>query len=183
MNPEPLFRSMEAFPAQLRASVAGLTDAEWRWRPAQRVWSILEVVAHLADEEVEDFRPRLSATLTGGPLPSAIDPERWAVERSYDAMDPDLVLERFEEARASCLDWLRSLVPPTAEGEPDWSLRLDQPETTASSAGDLLASWAAHDLLHLRQITRRRFELVQRAAAPHDTRYAGAWERESIPGE
>ena len=42
-------------------------------------------------------------------------------------------------------------------------------------AGDLLASWAAHDMLHLRQIAKRKFELIQQAGGEFTTDYAGPW--------
>jgi hypothetical protein len=41
------------------------------------------------------------------------------------------------------------------------------------AAGDLLASWVAHDLLHVRQIARLRYEYVRKLAAPYGVDYAG----------
>jgi hypothetical protein len=39
----------------------------------------------------------------------------------------------------------------------------------------LLASWAAHDALHLRQIARRLHGLAARDAGPYGVAYAGEW--------
>ena len=66
----------------------------------------------------------------------------------------------------------------------DWLATLEQPDWTAAHmhatlgelrAGDLLASWAAHDQLHMRQIIKRRFQLLQREAGDFNSRYAGPW--------
>ena len=43
------------------------------------------------------------------------------------------------------------------------------------SAGDLLASWVAHDFLHLRQLARLQFQYASLLAEPYSTRYAGEW--------
>jgi len=43
------------------------------------------------------------------------------------------------------------------------------------SAGDLLASWLAHDFLHLRQLTGLHWEYVSLLAKPYSTDYAGMW--------
>ena len=43
----------------LEPLVHGVHDARARWKPEPSQWSILEVVCHLGDEEVEDFRRRL----------------------------------------------------------------------------------------------------------------------------
>lgn len=43
--------------------LAGVSPDQARWKPDPLQWSILEVVNHLADEEVEDFRQRLELTL------------------------------------------------------------------------------------------------------------------------
>jgi len=41
------------------ALCTGVSDSEARSRPAPDTWSLLEVVAHLLDEEREDVRQRL----------------------------------------------------------------------------------------------------------------------------
>ena len=43
------------------------------------------------------------------------------------------------------------------------------------SAGDMLTSWAAHDLLHLRQLVELRFAYLARQARPYSLDYAGEW--------
>ena len=63
MNAQRLVDSLERFAGFLPAVLRGVSLEDARWRPADGAWSILEVVTHLADEEVEDFRARLERTL------------------------------------------------------------------------------------------------------------------------
>jgi hypothetical protein len=46
------------------------------------------------------------------------------------------------------------------------------PGLGALRAGDLLAAWCAHDLLHLRQLANVRLALLEQDAAPYSLRYA-----------
>src|SRR5690554_5044867 len=55
------------------------------WQTAASEWSMLEVVNHLYDEEIEDFRIRLQLTLSDPQAPwPANDPVRKVTEREYN---------------------------------------------------------------------------------------------------
>lgn len=41
------------------------------------------------------------------------------------------------------------------------------------AAGDLLAAWVAHDLLHVRQLAKIHWACVRHRAEPYDVAYAG----------
>jgi hypothetical protein len=71
--------------AEVMAALVAHVDAEQAaWRPAPEAWSILEVVNHLADLEVEDFRTRLGLTLERPEEAwPPIDPVGWPVARAY----------------------------------------------------------------------------------------------------
>ncbi len=148
-----------------------LTDAEARWKPATDDWSALEVINHLADEEADDFRTRLRLTLEDANAAwPPIDPNGWAIERAYNQRDPAQSLRRFLTERDRSLVWLRTLDGATI----DWDVA-HQHLAGEIRAGDLLASWAAHDLLHIRQLIELRWKRFAQIAAPYDTRYAGEW--------
>jgi uncharacterized damage-inducible protein DinB len=149
------------------ALVAGLSDEDWRWRPAEGGWSILEVVNHLVDEEVFDFRTRVKSTLEDPTRDwPQIDPERWAIERRYQDRAPAESLARFREERTKSLAWLRGLTSP------DWDRARHHPRGPLRS-GDLMASWAAHDARHLAQIAKRLHGLAARDGTPYSVQYAG----------
>jgi len=169
MDANRLIVSLEAFPKVLRACTAELSPDEPARRGPGASWSILEVVAHLADEESEDFRARLRSTIEDRMREwPAIDPEGAAASRGYNSRELAAEVERFSSERAASVEWLRSL-----DGV-DWSTTHEHPRFGPISAGELMTSWVAHDQLHLRQITKRRFELAQHAGG-FPTRYAGQW--------
>jgi DinB superfamily len=153
----------------IAALVAGVTAEEARRRPAPDAWSLLEVVCHLHDEEREDFRPRLDVVLHR-PQEAwvRIDPGGWVTARRYNERDPAEALPGFLLERERSLAWLGGLIAP------DWS-REYQASFGPITAGDLLASWAAHDLLHTRQLVELRRARLLAQTAPHRTQYAGDW--------
>jgi hypothetical protein len=163
--------------ARLRANarvithlVSDISDEQARWRPEPAKWSTLEVVTHLADEEVEDFRARVDSTLNRpGAAWSPIDPEGWAVERRYNEGTLSESLDRFTRSRAESVDWLEGLVAP------DWALAHEHPRFGPIRAGDLLTSWVAHDHIHIRQLNRLQREFLVASVSGYSPAYAGRW--------
>ena len=152
----------------IRALVEGMGDEEARWRPVWGGWSILEVTCHLKDEETDDFRQRVRLTLEDPAKEwPKMDPEGWVKERRYQERSLQPELRGFLAERAKSLEWLKGL------RSPDWSRAHAHPRLGPLAAGDLLASWVAHDLLHVRQIARIQYEHARAVAAPYRPDYAG----------
>lgn len=170
VDPAAVAHRLAASAEAIRALASAVPPEEARRRPEPDRWSVLEVVCHLADEEREDFRQRLDLTLNhpGEPWP-AIDPEGWVASRRYAERDPREALDDFLWERARSLEWLRGL------GEVDAERAYEHPRAGRITAGDLLASWAAHDLLHVRQLARLEWRRLGREAAPARVEYAGDW--------
>jgi hypothetical protein len=175
VNLERIIERMSVFPSALSCAVMGVSGEEARYKPAHPryaagAWSMLEIVNHLVDEEVEDFRTRVELTLTDPAQPwPKIDPEGVAVSRRYNERDMDDSIARFISERGRSIAWLRTL------RNPDWDRAHTHPEFGPIRAGDLMASWPAHDALHLRQISKRLYELAVRDGAGYSVRYAGEW--------
>jgi hypothetical protein len=75
---------LEANGAVIGSLYDGLAVGQLSWRPAPDKWSFLEVLCHLHDEEVDDFRARVESTLQHPEKPwPAIDPEGWVAARRY----------------------------------------------------------------------------------------------------
>lgn len=169
LDRDDVCQRMAASAAAIGELVAGIHAAQAIWRPEPTAWSMLEVINHLADEEREDFRARLEATLHQPQLPlPPIDPVGWVTARAYNERDLAESLARFRAERAQSLDWLRQLRAP------DWERQAHHPRLTLR-AGDLVAAWAAHDLLHLRQLVELHYAYAVQAAAPFGLEYAGEW--------
>lgn len=170
MEAELLINRMEAFPRALDALLRDVPEEQARWKPPSGAWSLLEIVRHLGDEEVDDFRTRLRLTLEDASQAwPQIDPEGVAVERNYNEGDLREALDALKQERAASIEWLRSL------DDPDWYAQHKHPSFGLITSGDLLTSWCAHDALHLRQIAKRLFGLAERDGGGAHTDYAGEW--------
>lgn len=154
---------------RIRALVQGIPDEQAPWKPDADSWSILEVINHLYDEERYDFRVRLDMTLhhPGEPWP-AIDPEGWVSKRQYNQRELGQSLDDFLAARQESLDWLQGL------SSPNWAAAKVARFGTIT-AGDLFASWIAHDLLHMRQLVELHWAHTMTQVTPHGVAYAGEW--------
>ncbi len=159
------------FPDALDAIAATVADADLRWKPAPEHWSVLEVLCHLRDEEREDFQPRLASTLRDPTAPwPKLDLADIAARRRYNEDDPAQVLADFRAARTANIAWLDA-----TRADADFTRAYAHPKFGPLHAGMLLASWAAHDALHLRQLARRLHDLARRDAGPFSVAYAGEW--------
>jgi DinB family protein len=148
----------------------GVDVMQARWKPSPDKWSTLEVINHLYDEEREDFRARIESVLADPHRPwPPIDPQNWVVNRGYNERELDTSLQNFLSERQKSLLWLKEL------STPDWDSRYAHPDGRSLSAGDLLASWLAHDFLHLRQLARLHWQYVGAVADPYQTTYGGPW--------
>jgi hypothetical protein len=170
MNPAVLIEQLEAGVAALAGVTAGPTTAQAAWRAEPSQWSLLEIACHLLDEEREDFRIRLDFTLhrPGEPWPT-IAPADWVLAHDYAGKEFGPTMEAFARERRRSLEWLCGL------SRPDWDAAYTHPKLGLIRAGDLLASWCAHDVLHLRQMARWHWHRLQHAAGPFATAYAGQW--------
>ena len=95
------------------ALISGLTDDlepdEARWKPQKSAWSILEIVNHLLEEEMEDFRTRVDLTLHHPDQTwPRIDPEGWVSARRYADRDLEESVAAFVKEREVSVRWLRS---------------------------------------------------------------------------
>ena len=138
-------------------------------KPDPGSWSGLEVINHLYDEEREDFRVRLDYILhhPGQPWPG-IDPQGWVSERQYNQREIKESLNNFLEARQESLAWLKTLKSP------NWAAAYEAPFGKIT-AGDMFASWVAHDLLHMRQLVELHWAYTTMLLGPHNVDYAGSW--------
>ncbi len=154
----------------IREIVAGISPQQARLKPSPEEWSVLEVVNHLYDEEREDFRQRLDYLLhrPGEEWPP-IDPQGWVTSRSYNDRELAGSLQNFLDERQKSLAWLADLDEPNLEA---FEMH---PVAGKFHAGDMLAAWVAHDLLHLRQLIELKYFLATEMVRPYSPRYAGEW--------
>ena len=169
MNLNNAMNQLRAQAEAIGALVKDLTLEEARWKPSPESWSVLEVLNHLLDEEIYDFRAHLDHILhTPDEAWPEIDPLGWVTQRHYNESDLEKTLSGFEAEREKSLAWLAELP------EVNWDAAVTDSWGTLS-AGDMLASWLAHDLLHLRQLVELRYQITTLASQPYQVDYAGKW--------
>ena len=148
---------------------AGLPKEFYTWRPNEEKWCLLEILCHLVDEEVEDFRARVKHILDGVSTPMIpINPVGWVIYRKYIEQDYEEKLKKFQSEREQSINWLKSLE------DPDWNKTFDNPFRGEISAVNMLSNWLAHDYLHIRQITGLKYEYLGQRTG-EDLSYAGGW--------
>ena len=152
----------------IEQTLKNVSQEQAQWKPAPEKWSILEVVNHLYDEEIEDFRDRLDMVLHHtGENWNANNPVAWVTEREYNKRDFGKSLANFLNERNKSIQWLSQL------STPDLNLYYEHPNFARITAGDLLYSWLAHDYLHQRQIINIKLKHLAESIKPYSIRYAG----------
>lgn len=144
-----------------------VTAEQAQWKQTPNIWSILEVVNHLYDEEIYDFRDRLKATLENPltPWPS-INPQGWVTEREYNTKALSESFNRFKQERLASIEWLGTIE------NPHWENTYHHLQGDIK-AGDLLTAWVAHDFIHIRQINRIHWAYLSMLSQPYLPDYAG----------
>jgi hypothetical protein len=149
--------------------LAGTDDDLIQWREAEGKWNLLEIACHLHDEEREDFRARLQMVLEDPQREfKSIDPAGWVKSRAYASQSFDVMVEKFLDERRSSISWLYSLENPPLDNT------YNHPSIGPMSGKMILSNWLAHDYLHIRQITRIKYNFLKHISG-ESLGYAGDW--------
>ena len=135
-------------PTVVSALLSGIPDTWTETPDVTEGWRPRDVVGHLISAELDDWIPRAERVLEEGTSRPFDGFDRFAhVDR--DANVPlDRLVERFAELRAQSLARLDELV----SNESDLDRRGLHPALGEVTLGELLATWAIHDLDHVSQI-------------------------------
>ena len=176
MNANAIIERLERFGAVFPAAARLPSEEDARWKPRPEDWSVLEICCHMLDEEREDFRARLQSTLEDPTRKwPPLDLEQVSERRGYSERNLAETLAAWVEERNATVKWLRELAIHGALGEAGVRGSYSHPSGRVIHVGDLLASWSAHDALHLRQVAKRLHQLAGRDAAQFTIEYAGEW--------
>jgi hypothetical protein len=141
---------LERTPAALDALLRGLPDGWVHAHEGGETWSPFDVIGHLVHGERTDWMPRLEIILDHGES-QAFEPfDRFAqLNASAGRTLPDL-LDEFAALRRDNLRNLRA----RRLTEADLERRGTHPGLGTVTLRQLLATWTAHDLDHVMQISR-----------------------------
>jgi hypothetical protein len=140
--------SLAHAPRIIEGLIAGAPRDALTWREADGAWTPVEVLAHLADAEVTNWLPRVERILAGGGAfpPFARDA---GFSRFRDWTAEALVGEFGQRRRANLAALDRAGLTAAHLG-----LTGVHPEFGTVTLEQLLATWAAHDLSHIAQLSR-----------------------------
>ncbi len=164
-----IYQQLERHGDVFKSLLEGLSPDLYLWRQEPGKWCLLEILCHICDEEREDFRARLRHVLEHPEqaLPP-IDPVGWVTERQYSGQNYESKLAQFLAERQASVAWLHAL------SMPKWDNAYQHPKFGAMSGHMFLANWLAHDYLHIRQITRLKYDYL-RFISGETLSYAGTW--------
>lgn len=138
---------------RLAALIVIASPEELTRRPAAGKWSVVEIIAHLAEDEMAtSCRYRQMIEHDGCSL-AGFDQDLWARLGEYGNWNASEALELFRLLREANLRMLDSLLPA------QWECSGEHAERGRMRVADLARHMAAHDINHLKQIEA----LLQRA--------------------
>ena len=149
-------------PATLDTLLRNLPDVWTFGTEGEKTWSPFETVAHLIHGELTDWIPRARLILQFGET-KAFEPfDRSGHIREMQAKSLGQLLDKFARVRSESLDELRSMNLQKA----DLERRGRHPAFGPVTLSELLATWTAHDLTHLHQISRAMAHQYRKAVGP-----------------
>lgn len=149
---------LEAFPAQLRAAVEGLTDEQLDTPYRPDGWTLRQVVHHIADSHLNSLIRFKWALTEQEPTIKAYHQDRWAVLDDY-RLSITVSLHMIEAVHVRLVALLRSLKAPDFERvfhHPE----MKKPVSLARNLG-LYAWHGKHHLSHI-SATLNRNEWIKR---------------------
>ena len=149
-------------PDTLNSLLRDLPEAWTHQNEGGNTWSAFDVIGHLIHGERTDWMPRARRILDFGET-RAFEPfDRFAQARESQGKPLAQLLDEFARLRFENLEGLRSLNLKPA----DLDRRGRHPSLGIVTLSQLLATWAAHDLTHLHQISRIMAHQYREAVGP-----------------
>ncbi|MCU1269266.1 MAG: hypothetical protein JWN74_560 [Acidobacteriaceae bacterium] len=154
-------------PATLNALLRDLPQA-WTLRSegettqGEESWTAFDIVGHLIHADRTDWMPRAKTILQFGDTQPFASFDRLGHVREIQGKSLGQLLDEFARVRSEKLDELRALNLRPA----DLERRGRHPALGAVTLSELLATWAAHDLTHLHQISRVMAHQYRDAVGP-----------------
>ena len=155
---------LEHTPSCLNALLRDLPEIWTRRNEGGSTWTVFDVIGHLIHGEHTDWIPRARWILEFGessPFPPFDREGHARLTRNKSLAE---LLDAFADARSQSLRDLRAMNLQAA----DFERRGRHPAFGTVTLSQLLATWPAHDLNHLHQISRIMAHQYRSAVGPWD---------------
>jgi hypothetical protein len=150
-------------PATLNALLRDLPEAWTLRNEGENTMTAFDVVGHLIHGERTNWMPRARTLLQFGETQAFGPFDRWGHLRESQGKSLAQLLDELARLRSENLDELHALnLRPE-----DLARRGRHPAFGAVTLSQLLATWAAHDLTHLHQISRIMAHQYRTAVGPY----------------
>lgn len=149
-------------PLALDAFLRDLPEVWTRRNEGESTMSAFDVVGHLIHGEYTDWMPRARMILQFGETRTFEPFDRLGHVRESQGKSLGQLLDEFARVRSENLNELRAL---NLRGD-DLDRRGRHPALGVVTLSQLLATWAAHDLTHLHQISRVMADQYRQAVGP-----------------
>jgi len=137
-------------PAALNALVRDLPETWTSHNEGGNSWSVFDIVGHMLHADRTNWMPRARSILQSGEAQAFPAFDRLGQVRASEGKSLGQLLDEFTQVRGESLNELRALkLRPE-----DMEKRGQHPALGVVTLSELLATWAAHDLTHLHQISR-----------------------------
>jgi hypothetical protein len=150
LDPTDAIALLSRTPLALGALLRGLPEMWTNGNEGAGTWSAFDVIGHLIEGERTDWIPRARIILQSGEARPFDKFDRLAQMRESEGKTLDQLLDEFARLREENLRELRKLDLQPA----DLEKRGRHPSLGPVTLSQLLATWAAHDLTHLHQLSR-----------------------------
>ena len=134
--------------ALLAELIEGILDEALRRKPAPGKWSVAEILAHLADDEIVTFWRYRQMIENDGCALAGFDQDQWARLGKNASADARESLQLFRLLRESNLRMLRNLTPE------EWQRSGTHAERGRITVQSLAHHMAGHDANHIEQIRK-----------------------------
>jgi len=131
---------------RLRELTAGRIREELARKPDPQRWSVVQILAHLADAEIVGAWRFRSVLASDGIALQPYDQNGWAATFRYEDADPFESVQVFEANRTATLSLLRRVDPARYA---NYGMHAERGKETIEH---LIRLYAGHDLNHLTQI-------------------------------
>jgi hypothetical protein len=149
-------------PPTLNVFLRELPDSLTRQNEGGDTWNAFDIVGHLVYAERTDWMPRVKIILEFGETRTFEKFDRLGQVRESQGKLLAQLLDEFAQVRAENLNELRAL---NLQNE-DLNRRGLHPSLGVVTLSQLLATWAAHDLTHLHQLSRIMAHQYRDAVGP-----------------
>ena len=137
-------------PEVLKTQLSGLSEEWVHENEGEGTWSPYDIVGHFIHGEKTDWIPRMKIILSDKEDKTFTPFDRFAQEAESEGKTIDDLLDEFAELRNENLKTLKSTVLTAVE----YSKTGIHPDFGEINLEELLATWTAHDLVHLAQLNR-----------------------------